>query len=196
MLVSYGEGKRKLRKDVQKRSVYTTQGYPIAVVSYIYMTTEQGSQQRHSTDLLSDEGENKSGRTQPNLTPEYIVGLTDGEGCFYVQIRESDRYSAGATVHLHFHIKRRTKHCLNQYEMQLVAEKYTFRMITAAITLIVTGILSVHTAIYLELSFRFLESIRRKQLPNEKVLRRFLRLLNVLKTKSILQSQELQKFAN
>jgi len=69
------------------------------------MTTAKGSQQRRSTDLLPDEGENKSGRTQPNLTPEYIVGLTDGEGCFYVQIRESDRYSAGATVHLHFHIK-------------------------------------------------------------------------------------------
>ena len=69
------------------------------------MTTTQGSQQRRSTDLSSEKVDDKSGRTQPNLTPEYIVGLTDGEGCFYVQIRESDRYSAGATVHLHFHIK-------------------------------------------------------------------------------------------
>lgn len=60
---------------------------------------EIGSQLRHSNP--ADAGR----RTKPVITPEYIVGLTDGEGCFYVQIRESERYRAGATVHLHFHIK-------------------------------------------------------------------------------------------
>jgi hypothetical protein len=45
------------------------------------------------------------GRTKPVLAPDYIAGLTDGEGCFYVQIRTSSRYHFGHTVHLHFHIK-------------------------------------------------------------------------------------------
>jgi len=45
------------------------------------------------------------GRAKPVLKPDYIVGLTDGEGCFYVQVRASERYRLGATVHLHFHIK-------------------------------------------------------------------------------------------
>lgn len=63
-----------------------------------------GSQPRRSTSSSQDEG-----RAKPVITPEYIVGLTDGEGCFYVQIRESDRYQAGATVHLHFHIKMKAE---------------------------------------------------------------------------------------
>lgn len=45
------------------------------------------------------------GRTKPTVDQTYVVGLTDGEGCFYVQIRKSSAYRAGYTVHLHFHIK-------------------------------------------------------------------------------------------
>jgi len=59
------------------------------------------SQLRRSTFSSLEE----KGRAKPVLKPDYIVGLTDGEGCFYVQIRTSDRYRLGATVHLHFHIK-------------------------------------------------------------------------------------------
>ena len=45
------------------------------------------------------------GRTKPTVSNEYIVGLTDGEGCFYVNIWNSSLYRAGAGVQLHFHIK-------------------------------------------------------------------------------------------
>lgn len=45
------------------------------------------------------------GRTKPIVDSTYVVGITDGEGCFYVQIRKSSAYRAGFTVHLHFHIK-------------------------------------------------------------------------------------------
>lgn len=45
------------------------------------------------------------GRTKPIVDNSYVVGLTDGEGCFYVQVRKSSAYKAGHTVHLHFHIK-------------------------------------------------------------------------------------------
>lgn len=45
------------------------------------------------------------GRTKPSLSAEYVVGLTDGEGCFYVNIWKSPAYRAGAGVQIHFHIK-------------------------------------------------------------------------------------------
>jgi len=45
------------------------------------------------------------GRTKPIVDNAYVAGLTDGEGCFYVQVRKSSAYRAGHTVHLHFHIK-------------------------------------------------------------------------------------------
>ena len=35
----------------------------------------------------------------------YIVGLTDGEGCFYVNLGKSSAYRAGWRVQLHFHLK-------------------------------------------------------------------------------------------
>lgn len=45
------------------------------------------------------------GRTKPTVSNEYVVGLTDGEGCFYVNISKSSAYRAGAFVQLHFHLK-------------------------------------------------------------------------------------------
>lgn len=45
------------------------------------------------------------GRTKPVVEDAYVVGLTDGEGCFYVQVRKASAYRVGYTVHLHFHIK-------------------------------------------------------------------------------------------
>jgi hypothetical protein len=45
------------------------------------------------------------GRTKPKVSADYVVGLTDGEGCFYVNISSSIRYRVGAKVELHFHIK-------------------------------------------------------------------------------------------
>lgn len=45
------------------------------------------------------------GRTLPVVSNEYIVGLTDGEGCFYVNMGASSRYRAGFRVQMHFHLK-------------------------------------------------------------------------------------------
>lgn len=45
------------------------------------------------------------GRTKPTVNKEYIVGLTDGEGCFFVNIWKTPAYRAGAQVQMHFHIK-------------------------------------------------------------------------------------------
>ncbi|MEI8328321.1 MAG: LAGLIDADG family homing endonuclease [Candidatus Taylorbacteria bacterium] len=46
------------------------------------------------------------GRTKPqSVSADYIVGLTDGEGCFYVLLNKSSLYRTGYGVHLHFHIK-------------------------------------------------------------------------------------------
>lgn len=62
----------------------------------------KGSQLRHSTRA---EINRSRGRTKPIVTPEYIVGFTDGEGCFYVNVSKSPAYRAGYAVQLHFHIK-------------------------------------------------------------------------------------------
>ena len=45
------------------------------------------------------------GRTKPTVSGEYIAGLTDGEGCFFVNIWKTPTYRAGAQVQMHFHIK-------------------------------------------------------------------------------------------
>ena len=49
------------------------------------------------------------GRTKPIVSKEYVVGLTDGEGCFYVNIWSSSSYRAGCGIQLHFHIKMQEK---------------------------------------------------------------------------------------
>ena len=49
------------------------------------------------------------GRTKPRVSSEYIVGLTDGEGCFYVNMGKSSRYRSGMRIQLHFHLKMQAK---------------------------------------------------------------------------------------
>src|SRR3989338_632434 len=49
------------------------------------------------------------GRTKPVVANEYVVGLTDGEGCFYVNINQSPRYRSGFRVQMHFHLKMQEK---------------------------------------------------------------------------------------
>ena len=49
------------------------------------------------------------GRTKPTVAEEYVVGLTDGEGCFYVNIGKYPEYRAGVRVQMHFHIKMQEK---------------------------------------------------------------------------------------
>src|SRR3989344_711460 len=49
------------------------------------------------------------GRTKPRVSNEYVVGLTDGEGCFYVNVGESSRYRSGTRIQMHFHIKMQEK---------------------------------------------------------------------------------------
>lgn len=45
------------------------------------------------------------GRTKPVVSPDYITGLTDGEGCFYVLVRPPYNRNGGAMVQLNFFIK-------------------------------------------------------------------------------------------
>ena len=47
----------------------------------------------------------RRGRTKPIIPPSYIVGLTDGEGCFYVLVRPPYNQKGGALVELKFFIK-------------------------------------------------------------------------------------------
>lgn len=49
------------------------------------------------------------GRTKPVVSANYIVGLTDGEGCFYVNVLDSKHYLGGARIDLNFHIKMNEK---------------------------------------------------------------------------------------
>ncbi|MEK7194202.1 MAG: LAGLIDADG family homing endonuclease [Patescibacteria group bacterium] len=49
------------------------------------------------------------GRTKPIVSKDYIVGLTDGEGCFYVNTWKSSSYKAGYGVQMHFHLKMQEK---------------------------------------------------------------------------------------
>lgn len=44
------------------------------------------------------------------LSPDYIVGLTDGEGCFYVNIRLPRSENGSPQVELHFYLKLRGDH--------------------------------------------------------------------------------------
>ena len=46
------------------------------------------------------------GRTKP-ISSDYIVGLTDGEGCFYVNKSNLESYTSGVRIQLHFHLKLR-----------------------------------------------------------------------------------------
>lgn len=49
------------------------------------------------------------GRTKPIVTNEYVVGLTDGEGCFHVNMANYPTYRSGVRVQMHFHIKMQEK---------------------------------------------------------------------------------------
>ena len=44
-------------------------------------------------------------RTKPLVSADYIVGLTDGEGCFYVRVQPPYNKSGGARIQLNFFIK-------------------------------------------------------------------------------------------
>ena len=46
-----------------------------------------------------------SRRTKPTVSVDYIVGLTDGEGCFYTLVRPPFNKNGGALVQLNFFIK-------------------------------------------------------------------------------------------
>lgn len=44
------------------------------------------------------------------LSADYLVGLTDGEGCFYVNLRPKSDKRPSSTVELHFYLKLRIDH--------------------------------------------------------------------------------------
>lgn len=44
-------------------------------------------------------------RTKPKVSADYIVGLTDGEGCFYVRVQPPYNSFGGARIQLNFFIK-------------------------------------------------------------------------------------------
>lgn len=67
------------------------------------MNLNKRSQQIHSTTFSYM----SVGREKPkSLSEDYIVGLTDGEGCFYVEIRPPNN-THESRVELHFFIKMR-----------------------------------------------------------------------------------------
>ena len=49
------------------------------------------------------------GRAKPIIANEYIVGLTDGEGCFHVNMGKYPAYKSGIRVQMHFYIKMQEK---------------------------------------------------------------------------------------
>jgi hypothetical protein len=51
------------------------------------------------------------GRTKPTVKNDYIVGLTDGEGCFHVNLGKYSAYTSGIRVQMHFHLKMQEKDC-------------------------------------------------------------------------------------
>src|SRR3990167_10751852 len=48
-------------------------------------------------------------RAKPIVANEYLVGLTDGEGCFHVNMANYPAYKSGVRVQMHFHIKMQEK---------------------------------------------------------------------------------------
>lgn len=69
------------------------------------MKTATRSQLRHSIRANFVKQELRRRRTKPVVSPDYIVGLTDGEGCFYVLIKPPYNHNGGAMVQLSFFIK-------------------------------------------------------------------------------------------
>ena len=66
------------------------------------MNLNKRSQQIHSSLDFSGR------REKPKvLSDDYIVGLTDGEGCFYVEIRTPNGAHKSFRVEMHFYIKLR-----------------------------------------------------------------------------------------
>ncbi len=49
------------------------------------------------------------GRTKPIVSLDYIVGLTDGEGCFYINLRPARSKTGHMTVETHFYLKVRVE---------------------------------------------------------------------------------------
>lgn len=58
------------------------------------------SQQNRSTPRA-----NRRGRVKPVITANYIVGLVDGEGCFYVLVRNPKGHKWWTRVQMHLYIK-------------------------------------------------------------------------------------------
>ena len=69
------------------------------------MNVTARSQLRHSTPFQETMISLNGGRAKPMVSPDYIVGLTDGEGCFYVLVRPPYNKDGGAMVQLRFFIK-------------------------------------------------------------------------------------------
>ena len=69
----------------------------------IELMKTQRSQLRHSSSNSLER------RTKPTVSLDYIVGLTDGEGCFYVCIRPPYNKNGGAMILLSFYIKMQEK---------------------------------------------------------------------------------------
>ncbi len=69
------------------------------------MSDAMRSQLRHSTRSERDVVFSGWGRAKPMVSADYIVGLTDGEGCFYVLVRPPYNRNGGAMVQLRFFIK-------------------------------------------------------------------------------------------
>ena len=91
-----GKCPRKLDHDVWK----SINGYPGRSQKFMGNKKLMRSQLRHSKLGLIP-----SRRTKPTVSADYIVGLTDGEGCFYVVLKKPFNKNGGARVQLNFFIK-------------------------------------------------------------------------------------------
>ncbi len=80
------------------------------------MNLNKRSQQIHSTLYQK----RYRGREKPNsLSEDYIVGLTDGEGCFYVEVRPPS-ITHDTRVEMHFYIKLRE----DEFPLLLEVQKF------------------------------------------------------------------------
>ena len=98
------------------------------------MTTQVGRHKEVSSAIVPSTHAERLRRAKPKLlSPEYLVGLTDGEGSFCVYIREPTKASWNVRIECHFYIKMREdelpllKHVKNSFGCGRIAFQKEYR---------------------------------------------------------------------
>lgn len=120
------------------------------------MESATRSQLRHS--IPGESGR----RTKPIVSLDYIIGLTDGEGCFFVNLRPARSMTSRSWVETHFFIKVRIEDqpMLEAVKIRLVAVASTIKKRLALITRRVAGMEYVTEKIFAKQYSHCLPSIR------------------------------------